>query len=92
VQRTGCGLILDVNNVYVSAVNHGRDPRAWPQEGLDFGRGCRLLLGRSGSDQLILLDLCPGEAALFDGLAAGSPSGSVTMQWALVQYDFWLIV
>lgn len=27
VERTGCGLLLDVNNAYVSAVNHGRDPR-----------------------------------------------------------------
>ena len=26
--RTGCGLLLDVNNVYVSCVNHGRDPLA----------------------------------------------------------------
>lgn len=25
-QRTGCGLILDVNNIYVSSVNHGFDP------------------------------------------------------------------
>jgi uncharacterized protein (UPF0276 family) len=25
-RRTGCGLLLDVNNVYVSAVNHGVDP------------------------------------------------------------------
>ena len=24
--RTGCGLLLDVNNVYVSAMNHGFDP------------------------------------------------------------------
>lgn len=24
--RTGCGLLLDVNNVYVNAVNHGFDP------------------------------------------------------------------
>ena len=28
VRRTGCGLLLDVNNVYVSCVNHGRDPQA----------------------------------------------------------------
>ena len=28
VSRTGCGLLLDVNNAFVSAVNHGRDPRA----------------------------------------------------------------
>ena len=27
-RRTGCGLLLDVNNVQVSCVNHGRDPRA----------------------------------------------------------------
>jgi hypothetical protein len=26
LHRTGCGLLLDVNNVYVSAINHGRDP------------------------------------------------------------------
>lgn len=25
-ERTGCGILLDVNNVYVSAVNHGFDP------------------------------------------------------------------
>lgn len=26
VQRTGCGLLLDINNAYVNGVNHGRDP------------------------------------------------------------------
>ena len=25
-RRTGCGLLLDVNNVFVSAINHGHDP------------------------------------------------------------------
>ena len=29
VARTGCGLLLDVNNVFVSAVNHGTDARAY---------------------------------------------------------------
>ena len=29
VGRTGCGLLLDVSNAYVSAVNHGRDARAY---------------------------------------------------------------
>lgn len=28
-QRTGCGLLLDVNNVFVSASNHGLDPIAY---------------------------------------------------------------
>lgn len=26
VAETGCGLLLDINNVYVNSVNHGRDP------------------------------------------------------------------
>jgi hypothetical protein len=29
IRRTGCGLLLDVNNVYVSAVNHGFDAREY---------------------------------------------------------------
>lgn len=29
VRRTGCGLLLDVNNVFVSCVNHRRDPHAF---------------------------------------------------------------
>ena len=29
VRRTGCGLLLDVNNVYVSCINHQREPLAY---------------------------------------------------------------
>jgi uncharacterized protein (UPF0276 family) len=29
VQRTGCGLLLDVNNVFVQAINHGFDAAAY---------------------------------------------------------------
>lgn len=29
--RTGCGILLDVDNVYVSARNHGFNPRDYPQ-------------------------------------------------------------
>jgi uncharacterized protein len=29
VARTGCGLLLDVNNAYVSCINHQRDARAY---------------------------------------------------------------
>lgn len=32
VGRTGCGLLLDVNNAYVSCVNHGRDATAYIDE------------------------------------------------------------
>jgi uncharacterized protein (UPF0276 family) len=26
LRRTGCGLLLDINNIFVSAINHGSDP------------------------------------------------------------------
>ena len=29
IRRTGCGLLLDVNNAYVTCTNHGRDPGAY---------------------------------------------------------------
>lgn len=29
VRRSGCLLLLDVNNIWVNAANHGDDPRAW---------------------------------------------------------------
>jgi uncharacterized protein (UPF0276 family) len=29
VREAGCGLLLDVNNVYVNASNHGQDARQW---------------------------------------------------------------
>ncbi len=29
IRRTGCGLLLDVNNIHVSCANHGRDPHAY---------------------------------------------------------------
>lgn len=32
MQRTGCGLLLDVNNVHVSCVNHHRDARRYIDE------------------------------------------------------------
>src|SRR5438876_19341 len=28
-RRSGCGVLLDVNNIHVNAVNHGFDPRAY---------------------------------------------------------------
>jgi uncharacterized protein (UPF0276 family) len=63
-ERTGCGLLLDVNNVYVSAVNRGFDPKryidAFPVEHVGEihlagyaedhdGAGGRLLIDAHGS-------------------------------------------
>lgn len=64
VRRTGCGVLLDVNNAYVSGVNQGRDPwaliEALPEQsvgeihlaGFDEDRdaaGDRLLIDHHGS-------------------------------------------
>ena len=29
IRRTGCGLLLDVNNIYVSCINHQREPQSY---------------------------------------------------------------
>ena len=31
IRRTGCGMLLDINNIYVSCINHHRDPYAYLQ-------------------------------------------------------------
>lgn len=64
IRRTGCGLLLDVNNAYVSSVNHGRDAAAYldalPLEAIGEihlagfaedrdGAGARLLIDSHGT-------------------------------------------
>lgn len=53
-QRTGCHLLLDVNNIHVSAVNHGFDPVAY-LDGIPAARVRQVhLAGHSqGEDMLI---------------------------------------
>lgn len=52
--RTGCHLLLDVNNIYVSATNHGFDPDDW-LERLPLDRVVQIhLAGHSqGGDMLV---------------------------------------
>lgn len=52
--RTGCDLLLDVNNIYVSARNHGFDPAAY-LEGLPFDRVRQIhLAGHSQGSELLI--------------------------------------
>lgn len=54
VERSGCGLLLDVNNVYVNAVNHGFEPRACI-DAMPLDRVRQLhLAGHSRQDGLII--------------------------------------
>ncbi|MEI6418933.1 MAG: DUF692 domain-containing protein [Sphingomonadales bacterium] len=55
VERTGCALLLDVNNIHVSAHNHGRNPLDW-LDGIPWPAVRQLhLAGPSqGSDGLLI--------------------------------------
>lgn len=65
--RTGCGLLLDVNNVFVSAANHGFDPVAY-LDGVPADRVRQVhLAGHSqGSDLLIDTHDTPVSASVWD--------------------------
>lgn len=52
---TGCGILLDVNNVYVSARNHGFDPLRY-LEGIPAGRVQEIHLAGFDSDGKCLID------------------------------------
>ncbi len=53
--RTGCGLLLDVNNVYVSASNHGFDPIAY-LDGVPHGRVRQIHLAGHSQGKDLLID------------------------------------
>lgn len=80
VRRTGCGLLLDVNNVHVNSVNHGRDARAYIR---------RLPLAQVG--EIHLAGFTPtqdenGDLLLID--SHGSPVAQAV--WALYAYTLGL--
>lgn len=54
-RRTGCGLLLDVNNVYVSATNHGFDPLAF-LDGLPAERVRQIHLAGHSQGKDLLID------------------------------------
>jgi len=59
-RRTGCGLLLDVNNVYVSATNHGFDPMAYvaefPVEAVGEIHLAGYAADRDGAGRTLLID------------------------------------
>jgi uncharacterized protein (UPF0276 family) len=54
-RRTGCGLLLDVNNVFVSAVNHGVDPFDF-LDGMPAGYVRQIHLAGHGEGKDLLVD------------------------------------
>jgi uncharacterized protein (UPF0276 family) len=56
VSRAGCGLLLDVNNVYVNAKNHGFDPRPMIAK-MPLDRVVQIhVAGHDTSDPALILD------------------------------------
>lgn len=53
--RTGCGLLLDVNNIHVSAVNHGFDPIEYVA-GLPMDRVRQIHLAGHSQGEALLID------------------------------------
>lgn len=60
VRRSGCGLLLDVNNAYVSGINHGRDPwtfvEALPAEAVAEIHLAGFAEDRDGTGDRLLID------------------------------------
>lgn len=60
VRRTGCGLLLDVNNVHVSSVNHHRDARTYiqslPLERVEEIHVAGFLEQQDGNGDTLLID------------------------------------
>ncbi|MBO9379101.1 DUF692 family protein [Sphingomonas histidinilytica] len=53
--RTGCGLLLDVNNIYVSATNHGFDAQAY-LAGIPADRVAQIHLAGHSQGRTLLID------------------------------------
>ncbi len=60
IRRSGCGLLLDINNVYVSCVNHNRDPypylRALPFEAVGEIHLAGFAREQDANGDLLLID------------------------------------
>lgn len=56
LERADCGLLLDVNNVFVNAQNHGFDPYAWLQR-IPLDRVLQLhVAGHERLDETVIID------------------------------------
>ena len=88
-RRTGCGLLLDVNNVFVSCTNHGTDPQDW-LAGLPMGQVGEIHRGGHDAEDLpsgpLLID-SHGAAvadpvwALYAGVIAAAGPLPTLVEW-----------
>ncbi|HEY7925372.1 MAG TPA: DUF692 domain-containing protein [Vicinamibacteria bacterium] len=82
---TGCGLLLDVNNVYVSSYNHGFDPRQYI-DGIPADRVVQVHLAGHTNEGTHILDTHSGRAIpqvwkLYERLVARTGPVSTLFEW-----------
>jgi uncharacterized protein (UPF0276 family) len=82
---TGCGLLLDVNNVYVSSYNHGFDPRQYI-DGIPADRVVQVHLAGHTNEGTHILDTHSGRAIpqvwkLYERLVARTGAVSTLFEW-----------
>lgn len=72
--RTGCGLLLDINNVFVSATNHGFDPITY-LDGIPDGRVRQVHLAGHSQGSAMMIDThdSPVPPAVWDLYAHALP-------------------
>jgi uncharacterized protein len=89
VRRTGCGLLFDVNNVYVTCQNLGGDPQTWiealPVEavqelhlaghGVNDADGARILIDDHGSP------VAPAVWDLYESTVRRFPHAATLIEW-----------
>jgi uncharacterized protein (UPF0276 family) len=86
VERTGCGLLLDLTNLLLDARNDGRDPRVAARElPLQAATWAHLAGGRADGDWWIDSHSSPVDDASFELLAA--VAGSIRLQGVIVERD-----
>ncbi|MDE2305829.1 MAG: DUF692 domain-containing protein [Gammaproteobacteria bacterium] len=89
VRRAGCGLLLDVNNVYVNSVNHGFDPLSYLRELPGEAIGEIHLAGhtrKTGLAEPLIIDshddhVCPEVWALFGQAIARFGARPTLIEW-----------
>ena len=84
-EATGCGLLLDVNNVYVSSYNHGFDPRRYV-DGIPADRVVQVHLAGHTNVGTHILDTHSGRAIapvwkLYERLVARTGPVSTLFEW-----------
>jgi uncharacterized protein (UPF0276 family) len=85
VEKAGCWMMLDVNNIYVSSRNHHFDPKDYVR-GLDLSRICQIHLAGHTDKGAYVLDTHDSHVRdevweLFKMVRAGSGDVSTMVEW-----------